>query len=64
MKISLVGHVLFPTDGQTDRHDEAFRNFANAPEKEEDRHSDAANLILTLMYSWQTRSRFYTSDLQ
>jgi hypothetical protein len=31
MKIRAVGAELFYVDGQTDRHDEAFRNLANAP---------------------------------
>jgi len=31
MKIFPVGAELFRTGGRTDRHDEAFRNFANAP---------------------------------
>ena len=31
MKIRPVGAGLFHTAGQTDRHDEAFHNYANSP---------------------------------
>jgi len=34
MKIRPVAAELFHADGQTDRHDEATRNFANAPNNE------------------------------
>ena len=34
MKISQVTAEFFHADGQTDRHDEAFRNLANAPNNE------------------------------
>jgi hypothetical protein len=33
MKIRPVGAEVFHTGGWTDRHDDAFRNFANALEK-------------------------------
>jgi hypothetical protein len=35
MKINQVAAELFHAAGQTDKHDEAFRNLANAPNKED-----------------------------
>jgi hypothetical protein len=45
MKLSPVGAELFRADGRTDRHDEAFRNFANAP-----KHTGSTTIKIDLKF--------------
>jgi hypothetical protein len=51
IKIRPVAAELFHVDGQTDRHDEATRNFANAPNDEPTGRNSSLQKRFLLLYT-------------